>query len=193
MIELKTCSKCGIEKDVELFWAGHRQCSECLNKYRRENREKNREKANAWQKKYREENREKLIAMDRKYREENREKAKAASIKWRKENPERVKAIDRKAREKNREKRLTYNRKWRSENPDKAKSATLRWRKENIEKISMRRIKRDHELHSTDLACRIAKNTNLKKAEIPPELIEIYRLKIQLQRGIKNGTSNKND
>jgi hypothetical protein len=78
-MELKKCSKCGIDKDLSEFNKRksssdgfHYQCRECCNIDKKKYREENPEKIREYKKKYREENPDKVKEYRKRYREKNR-------------------------------------------------------------------------------------------------------------------------
>jgi hypothetical protein len=107
---MKTCNKCGEERELEFFQKDKRNkdgrggwCKSCVaaynKQYRADNRDKiaayreaNREKMSSYNKKYREDNPDRITALGKKYREENREKLDARLKKYREENPDRIAA-----------------------------------------------------------------------------------------------------
>jgi len=69
--QLKTCSKCGEVKAVEMFSLGRRKCRSCMNLANKMYREANKEKERARGKKRREARMENELAYAKKWREEN--------------------------------------------------------------------------------------------------------------------------
>lgn len=72
----KICSKCNIEKDLNLFIKRRNICKTCINEYK---------------KNYYSENSEKIKAENKKYYSENKEKCKKLAMCWKTKNPDKVK------------------------------------------------------------------------------------------------------
>lgn len=111
MDQVKTCSKCGLEKPVSHFYKdGLRQradCKPCIKIY----------KSN--------------------YRATNLEKLRAACRKWAKSNPDKIKAGKEKWRKANPKKLLSANQRWRKANPD----TVMAYGKKNVLSMSTYYIK----------------------------------------------------
>jgi hypothetical protein len=158
----KKCAKCGEVKPLDLFSNNktkkdgkQSQCKKC-------SRELNR--------KWYLENAEKAKEAVRKWRLENREKERERARKWSLENPE-------KARERFR--------KWYLENAEKARERAREWNLENPDKV------REHERKWRDSLSDGYVTKLIKRSALPPEiieenpeLIELKRLQIQLNRKI---------
>lgn len=98
LTSVKTCTKCGVEKDLEDFHkhAKHRdgrsaQCRVCRKALNATYYADNRERVSVWGAEYRARSPEARCAARRKRREANREKINAGQKLWRDQNPERSK------------------------------------------------------------------------------------------------------
>jgi 5-methylcytosine-specific restriction endonuclease McrA len=141
-VELKTCSKCKIEKPLTEFHKdrstkdGHMcACKLCDKARKKAYYEANREKIKAHKKAYYEANREKISARKKVYREANPEKIKASQKAWYEANREKVKAHEKAYREANREKISARKKAWYEANREKIKAHEKAYREANREKI----------------------------------------------------------
>ena len=116
--------------------------------YKKEYREKNKEKHNAYNKEYYEKNKEKL----KEYREKNKEKRKE----WYEKNKERIRIIQKEYREKNKEIILSSKREYNEKNKEKLKE----YREKNKEKLKEYREKNKEKLNASK------KESNEKRKEI---------------------------
>ena len=98
---MKTCSKCGEDKEGGEFYKKYSQCKMCA-----------RDQSAKW-------------------RKENTEKKKAANAAWYKANKEKAKESRRARYEANRPKEKDLHKKWRAANTEKIKHYNLKWRTEN--------------------------------------------------------------
>ena len=149
MIKTKTCTKCGIEKDISEFYKqksgkhGYRaECKECIKQYTKDNREKialrnknyyinNKEVILLQNKKWRSNNIEKLVVYNKKYRAENREKL----IKQKKEYNKTHKEFYTKYHKE-------YGKGYYIKNIDKIKLQHKEWKQNNKDKVNLDYAKR---------------------------------------------------
>jgi hypothetical protein len=89
---MKTCIKCGVEKDEGEFYKGRNQCKACRCAVVSAYRAANPEKVKAYQKAWAAANPEKVKASQRAWRAANPEKVKASKKAWRAANPDKVRA-----------------------------------------------------------------------------------------------------
>ena len=123
---MKTCTKCGIEKELTEF---------CKNKRKNNGFQSNCKICECERlRKYREANPEKTIEINRKWREANPEKNRERNRKWREANQEKNRERNRKWREANLEKSREYSRKRQENNPEKEREKGIKWREANPEK-----------------------------------------------------------
>ena len=113
--------------------------------------------------KYHAENVEKVRARKAKYYAENSEKVRARKAKWRAENPEKVRARHAKYHAENVEKERAIKAKWRAENPEKERAIKAKCRASLTDGY-------------------IADLLDLPAKKVPPQLIELKREQILLQR-----------
>lgn len=119
-----------------------------------------------------------LFDIRKTYYEKNKDTVKIRTNQYRKNNPDKVLAI-----------RKAY---W-LENKEKIKIAERARRKlydlrhPEQERMRSRRYKRkaSKELRDSYIKCKLVMGTNLSRRDIPPEIIEIKRLQIQIKRKIK--------
>lgn len=192
---MKVCSKCKENKKVEEFCKNPRTadglvstCRVCSNArlkaWRIANPEKARaqgtsEKARARIAAWRARNPEKAKAHAARWYRANSEKAKASSAAWRISNPEKVQAH--RTSEKERARIAAYRDAWKAANPEKVKAYARAWVEANPEKVRATRAR----LISIVCPSYAAKALGLPLALVPPELIELKRLQIQIKRELK--------
>ena len=88
---MKTCSKCGKEKDDSEFNKGYgSKCKACKNEYQKQYDIAHKEERMQYRKIYKKENKEKEKEWDRKYREKNADKVKERARKYREKNADKV-------------------------------------------------------------------------------------------------------
>jgi len=109
LISTKTCTKCGIVKDIGEFrrclrWIGGR-CKDCEKVYKKAYHVKNQDWANQYCADYRARNRDEILKDKARYRVDNADKVRIGKAKWYAENKDRV---------------LRSRAKWRAENLEKA-------------------------------------------------------------------------
>ncbi|MEM6397797.1 MAG: hypothetical protein AAF741_15720 [Bacteroidota bacterium] len=172
---MKTCKTCKSNKPLTSF---HRQkmasdgfratCKDCLNaNYRSKYKERTPEQvqeAKDYQKQYRKENQEKIRALQRQ---------------WKANNPERSKELNKRSRSKPQSKEAARKRvaKWIANNPDRYKE---------IRSKSNSKIKRElTDGYIKSIICGDY-SSGLTFDDVPPELVELWRQQILIQRNIKN-------
>lgn len=82
---MKTCSKCGIEKEKSEYLSRKGYCKECGKEMCRKYKETNKEKIALYNKKYKLEKKEQISEYNKKYNKENREKIQQRQTKTHKE------------------------------------------------------------------------------------------------------------
>ena len=141
-IKYKKCSKCNIVKPIFEF-NKHKKakdglrsyCKSCTNKYNKNCREKNPEKARGSVKNWREKNPEKVKEDAKNWREVNPEKVREYNRKWHKANSEKVNKYKKKWHKANSEKVKESQKKWKEINPEKVKESSKKYREVNREKV----------------------------------------------------------
>ena len=118
MNQVKRCSKCDIEKEIEMFYKdksskdGHRSnCSACSRKYLIDTRE--------MQKEYRDKNKDKISEKSRLDYALNIDKKRKKSKKYYELNSEKVKNTNKKYYENNKQKKLKYQKEYQKNNREK--------------------------------------------------------------------------
>jgi len=112
----KTCTKCGVEKDVSEFRQYRSKCKSCEREYLQEWRNKNKEH---------------LRRSHNNWRNKNKERARKTSNKWYDVNKERVKEYY----NNHKTERKLYTKQYRKEHPEKVKQAYKDWCTRNPEKV----------------------------------------------------------
>lgn len=142
-MENKQCKTCHNDKPIEEFFEYHKtRCKECTRQWRRENREKNKEKIQAQEKARRAANPEKIKEYKRKEVERNRanpEPVRARNNAWYEKNREDQKAKKRQYYNDNKEKLKAEKKRSYEKNKEKIKARDIIYREKNKEKISARR------------------------------------------------------
>ena len=140
----KTCSKCGVEKDVSEFSKGNHMkdglqpsCKICYKEYR----EANRDKIRAKQKEYNELNNKEILIKKKKYREANRDKISIKQKELYKANHEERISKAKEYRETNRDKINAYMKERYQTNREKILAEQKEYREANHEKILFRNKK----------------------------------------------------
>ncbi len=135
---MKTCSKCGVEKDLDEFYTDNykkdgksRICKVCAKFKSAKYQKDNPEKIKAAKAKYKKANPEKVKAAKAKYKRDNPEKVRAAMAKWQRDNPEKRKVITKKYRKANPEKTKVATAKWCEENADRNRAQIAKWKRNN--------------------------------------------------------------
>ena len=100
---------------------------------------------------------------------------------WRAANPEKCLAYARASYARNKTRRAEHGRKWRKNNLAKKNAINRRWRERNPEAY---RAAQQREVDNLSAAY-VAKKMRLRVRECPPELIELKRAHIQLQRELR--------
>lgn len=100
---------------------------------------------------------------------------------WRAANHEKCLAYARAAYARNKPRRAEHGRKWRKNNLAKKNEINRRWRKRNPDAY---RAAQQREVDNLGAAY-VAKKMRLRVRECPPELIELKRVHIQLQRELR--------
>lgn len=107
---MKTCSKCGVEKDESEYYPKRGKCKACLSESGRAYRIANKEHRAAVNKAYRDANREKISAQRKEYYQANRQSICEYQLSYRQSNEEKCRARSAKYREANREKLRAWHR-----------------------------------------------------------------------------------
>lgn len=136
---MKTCTKCGLEKDESEFRKQRRQCRDCIKikskeynkRYWKENKKFLTEKS----KKYHKENKEKLGDRYKEYREKNKKLLNENRRKKRQENLEYYREKDRRYYENNKEIKKHRSKDYRERNKEYYREHNKSYHKENAEKI----------------------------------------------------------
>lgn len=163
----KKCSKCGEVKPLHAYQRKQAAkdglqytCKECQREIRAEYYLNNKKNFAERSKKYREENKEKYVARSKKYYLENKDKL------------------------------IAYQNKYKQENKKKVADRKGAYREKNLDKILMdgRNIAKEYSdtLHDSHIKTIISNVSNLKRKDIPQELIELKREQLKLHRAIKN-------
>ena len=150
MCSTKVCNKCGIGKDIELFFKDRGACKDCVlisnRKYYQENKEKIREQG----KKYRQRIKKLLAERNSNFYQENKENILRSQKKYYQENKEKIVETRKKYRQDNKEKIANGNKKYRQENRDKIMYARKKYYQENVKHyaiynfLAKRGIKKDN-------------------------------------------------
>lgn len=164
---VKTCSKCRKDKPPAAFEKKGARCKECASEYRRQ---------------YYAANREKIKVQHQKYVTENREKHNEWSRKWAAANRDKRAQISRNYNAANREKTARRKRHYNAENRKKIADYWLRYKASNPNKRAEANKRYAEKLPDALVAKRLIRNTNLTRADIPPELLEAKRLQLKLKR-----------
>jgi hypothetical protein len=129
----KTCTKCGVEKDVGEFNKNNKSkdglccwCSKCRKQYREDNREKIRIKNKQYNeansekmKEYYQANRDKIRIKNKEYNDAHREQRHAKQKEYREANRDKIRTRNKEYQEANKEKLLVYAKKYREDNREK--------------------------------------------------------------------------
>jgi len=152
----KTCSKCGVEKDVSEFSKdNHRKdglqasCKMCYKEYREANRDKIRAKKKEYnelnkeeilikKKEYREANHDKILAKQKELYEAVREKRLAEQKEYREANREKINAYMKERYQVNREKILAEQKEYREANREKILVRNKKYYETNRDKILLK-------------------------------------------------------
>ena len=160
-METKRCTRCGVEKPLEMFCKDKKTkdglnfwCRECVKKYLesikdkkskmdKRYREKNKEKMSEYQKKYREENKERLSQKTREYREKNKEKIALYKKEYSEKNKEKIAKKAKEQREQNKEKLAKKNSEYYAKNKDLILEKNKKYRKNRKKEDYIFRLKED--------------------------------------------------
>jgi hypothetical protein len=126
---------------------------------------------------YRLKNKDKIKAYQANWAKVNREKIAAQKAKYYAENKEEIAAKGAKYRAENKEKKAATNAKWAKENRATVKASQVKWETEDRKKLSDRYIKK-----------LLIRQTAINKECIPPELVQLKREQIKLNRLITEVT-----
>ena len=147
LIPLKTCSCCGVSKEISLFNKNRGRkdglqgrCKDCQKAHHQANKEQINAQSKAWREANPEKvkdygkaryqaNPEKFKARSKANYRANPEKFKARSKAWREANPDKKKAQCKAWREANPEKERAYKKAWREANPEKVKAQSKAWKR----------------------------------------------------------------
>ena len=158
---MKTCSKCGEEKDLIYFVVRNdkptSRCKQCNNKYAKQYRINNPDKIKKLNNKAYIENSNRIIKCTRQYYKDNREKI--------------LKKCKKKYKD-NREEMLKKGRRYSKENSDRIKQYSKDYRID---------LKDGYVASLINNSCK-----NLKSKDIPQELIEMKRIEVQMRRALKD-------
>ena len=145
LIPFKTCSCCGVSKEISLFNKKRStkdglqsKCRDCEKAWKKANPEKVKASRKAWAKA----NPEKVKAYNKTHYQANPEKKKAQSKAWKKANPEKARVSEKAWRKANPEKVKAYEKAYREANPEKVKAKVKAWGEANKEKINTKRRNR---------------------------------------------------
>lgn len=178
-LKVKVCTKCGKTKHGDEVSFSSSWCSLCIKEYKKQYREKNKEKIRVKKKEYCDNHKKEKANYDRKYSEKNSDKIKVYRKKYKDEN--RLELA-----EKNKE----YYKKIKDTN--EYKKRCIIYRKKVEEKINKR--SREHGLKQrknlTDIYIkrRIIQHFHINEEDITSEMIEIKRAQITLHR-LTSGTT----
>ena len=110
MCSTKTCIKCGIEKEIELFRKHRRVCKLCTTITAKIYKQENKDRISAYYKKYIQQNRrENRSEYNKKYYKENKEKRLGLRKIYRQENRDRLMYVSKKHYQENTEHYALYN------------------------------------------------------------------------------------
>ena len=109
-MQTKTCSKCGVEKSIDQFRIGHKQCHQCELDYKKLYREANREEVNQKTRDYHSLNKEREREVHNRYMETHREERARYQKQFRQENKELLSEQERKYRELHKEQYIAWTR-----------------------------------------------------------------------------------
>ena len=142
MENLKRCTKCGEEKELDKFYKRkinkdglYGECKKCHYKRNRIWRKNNSDKIKGYTKKYYQNDIKKRRIYGKKYYYDNLEKSKKNNKEWRKNNPEKVRKNRINWARNNPERVKELQKIWIKNNPEKNKKRYKKYYKKNIKKI----------------------------------------------------------
>ena len=148
MENLKRCTKCGEEKELDKFYKNktHKdslssECKICILKRTIEWYKNNPEKAKINRRNYYKNNPEKAKMQAKKWRENNPKKVKEKNKRYYQKNLEKIKKYKKEWEKNNREKINENHKKYCKNNSDKIKKIQAKYKKNNIEKIRIYNIR----------------------------------------------------
>lgn len=185
---MKVCSKCKENKKVEEF-GKHKgeedgrqwHCKSCVKQaahlYYTRTKEVQNAKSMLWVKNNPEKAREARL----RYYEKNKEKLKKRSRDWYAANIEKAREANKRSYFKNQETCQARTNLWRANNKERCRESRLAWGRSNKDKLKAQNLRVREKL--TDGV--VASILGFKVSCVPPELIELKRLQIQIKRELK--------
>jgi len=193
---MKTCTKCGLEKDASEFYKKRGECVDCVKIYKKEYAQNNKEKIAARKKHYREQNKDKIRKRKKEYYEENKEKIREYKRKYNQKNKERLKERRKKYQQENKEVLSVKAKEYRERNKERSKRYLKQWYKQNAEKVKQYRednkeyiSKKCKEYREKNKKEINEKNYQYRKHRRKTDLNTKIRdvLRSRLQKALKNG------
>ena len=160
---MKTCTKCGLTKNIDEFYARSRKCKKCVIRLSTERNKKNREERLETQARYRKKNKDKRIE----YNKKNREKIAARRADYYLKNKKMILKAQSDA--------------YKDDRSAKLRNA-MKYAEANKEKIIARRKKAVLDIDDKYVIHQIIKSTGLERSTISNELINAWRERILLSR-----------
>lgn len=177
MSGVKTCRSCAETRSLEEFSrrgdtkAGYRsECKACSVKRQQEYYAKNKERVLAKNKEWYVSNRAKVSAYNRTYREHRPEQVKAAKRNWYLANQDRCAEQYRERYKRDQERIDRANAEWKAANKERRRAAANRYARKAVVELT------DHYVRTS---------MRLSAADAAPELIELKRAHLLLQRALK--------
>ena len=169
--DVKTCSKCLEDKPADAFEKKGARCKECASEYARQYYAANREKISKRNSNYQKLNRNKHNARQRRYHAANKNKCNERCRQFYLANSEKIIQYQCQYAFVNRNKINERRRKNYAANHDAAR-----------QKLNERTRLYRQKLPDSYVRAQIKRDSNIRKTDIPPELLEAKRLQLKLKR-----------
>lgn len=130
----KVCSKCGVEKNLDMFCKNRNLCKECRTNHNRVYREKNKDRIETLYKKYKEAHREELLVYGANYRATHKEKMAIHNKNYNISHKEQLKAYSNIYYTENKEQLLAKARTYSYKNREKISARSAKYYANNKEK-----------------------------------------------------------
>lgn len=168
----KVCSKCGIERELELFEKRYNKCKICQKEYRERFYQENKERILDNSKKYYQKNKDNILIRCKKYVEENKDKTKEYKKEYRQKNSDRLKDKAKLWRQENKDKidawkqkNKEYDKVYRQKNAEIIALRLKEYRDNNKDKIAEWRQK-----NAVSIAKRVSDYQKRLRKECPDKL-----------------------